>query len=103
MIVGRQSGREPLCIVDEDVANPVHALDEVDVDAVDAVHRLQKRRFSLPYEAVGAIQVAGGRLRRGEAGYRLDQLVELSVQDINAAVGHGKYVSCLSIEDQGRL
>ena len=76
-VVGGQAGGETLGVVDQDVAHAVDAADQPDVDAVDALHRLENARLGRPDEAVGRGEIGRLRRRRRQAADRLDQPVEL--------------------------
>src|SRR5690606_12300785 len=79
---------EALGVVDQDVAHMVDAANEVYVDPVDDVDRLQVAGIGLPDEAVGGAEVGLRRRRRRKAADRLDEALQLVVQGIEGIVGH---------------
>ncbi len=66
-IVGRQPGGEAQGIFEQNVAHPLDAFQQLQLDAVDTRNRLKKFALRMPYEAVGGIQRNGGRLGRRQA------------------------------------
>jgi hypothetical protein len=87
-VVGRVASGEAFGIVHENVANPVDAPDQADLDAIDLVHRLQIAGIGLPHEAIGDGKVGLWRGGRRETGNSLDQAVEFRIQGFKCIVGH---------------
>ena len=88
-MAGRPDGKA-LRIVDENVAHAVHTSDKIDLDAVDAVYRLQHADVGFPYEAVGGIQIRLGRRRRCDAADRGNQLFEFFSERFDRGFRHGR-------------
>jgi hypothetical protein len=87
-VVRRQPGREPLRIVEEDIADPVHAADEIDIHPVDLLDRFQVTGIGLPYKAVGRRKVRPRHGRRRQALYGPYEKIDLFGKQIGGRVRH---------------
>lgn len=87
-VVGGQGGGETPRVVEQDVAHAVDGADQLDVDAVDARHRLQFAGFRGPDETVGRGEIRLSRLCRRQLRHRRDKPVELLRKRVDGAVSH---------------
>ena len=84
-IVGRQAGGEPLGVVEQDVADPVDAAQQADLDAVDLVDRLEPAAVGVPDESVARVEIGGAALPRREPLQRIGNAMEERQQ---IGIGH---------------
>ena len=56
-VVGREPGREPLGVVEQNVAHPVDPAQQTDRHPVDRRHRFQPFAVGMPDEGVGGIEI----------------------------------------------
>ena len=64
-VVSRQAGGETPGVVEQDIAHPVDALEQRQIDGVDRVDRLQGAGLRVPDEGAGRRQIAIGGCSRG--------------------------------------
>ncbi len=75
-VVGGEARGEALGIVEQDVADPVDAAQEPDLDAVYLVNRLEPAAVGMPHEGVAAFQLVGKCGGRGQALQRSGDAIE---------------------------
>ena len=64
-VVGRQAGREPPRIVEEDAGGVVDPLEQAERNPVDLRHGFEVAAFGMPDEGVSGLEI--GRPKRGRA------------------------------------
>jgi hypothetical protein len=70
-IIGRQSAREPLRVLDQSVAHAIDALEQRHVDAIDVLDRREPTPLRMPHEGVGRGEIRRRRRARSEPFDRL--------------------------------
>ena len=70
-IIGRQAARKTQRIVDQEIANPVDAAQQRNVDPIDLGDRVERRAVGAPDEGVGAAEIRFRASRRGQPLQRL--------------------------------
>src|SRR5262245_47399541 len=76
-VVRRKSGSETFRVIDEDVADPLHATDKPDINTVHPADRLQVTGLGRPHETISGSKVGFWRFAWSQPGHRCDQPVEL--------------------------
>ncbi len=87
-VVGRQAGGEAPGVVEQYVAHPVDAADQPDLDAVDAMDRLQEAWIGHPDETIGGFELGLGGQRRRQPRHGGNQPVELFREGGSRVIGH---------------
>ena len=88
-IVGGQALREPLGVVEQNVADAVDAAQKSHLDAVDLVNRLEAAAVGMPHEGVAGLKFVAGRSGRGQALQRVGDAVEQREQ-VGIGFGQGQ-------------
>ena len=79
-VVGRSAGREPLGVVEQDVAHAIDPDQQLERHAGHLRHRPQLLRLRLPHEGVGRREVGLGHGRRRQALDRGDETLQQAGQ-----------------------
>ena len=88
-VVGRQAGGEAQRVVEQDLAQPLHALQQIDIDAADSRHRLEPVAVGVPDEGVGGVEIDRRRRRRRQAFQRFGDAAQQRRQR-RLRMGHGR-------------
>ncbi len=66
-VVGGKAGGEAARVVEQNVSHPVDAAQEIEIDTIDGINRLEPLAVGMPHESIGGVNVVDWRRRRRQA------------------------------------
>ena len=84
-VIGGQPGGEALGVFDQDIAHPVDAAQQADLDSVDLFYRFEPVALCVPDERIGRLEVICRRRRRSQPFERGGDAVN---QRFKVGIGH---------------